>query len=99
MSKRKIPNSDSYIELDYKGMGELLKSQAIQNMLRKRMTNVQEAIPGSELDVVVGRNRARAKVKFGSDYDEANTGQLSQALDLAGGQRGTNVISNKPTRR
>lgn len=99
MSKRKIPGSDSYFELNYRGMGELLKSVAIQQMLRERMAPVQAAVPGSELDVVVGRSRARAKVIHGSDFDEANTGDLSRALDNSGGSRGTNVVSNKPTRR
>lgn len=99
MSKRKIPQSNSYFELNYKGMGELLKSYEIQQMLRNRMAPVQAAVPGSELEVVVGRSRARAKVIKGSDYDEANTGELSRALDNSGGTRGTNVVSNKPTRR
>lgn len=91
MSKTRIPNSSSFVELNYKGMGELLKSPEIQAMLRNRMQTVQGAIPGSELVVTVGRTRARAKVINGSDYDEANTGDLSRALDLAGGSRGTQV--------
>lgn len=80
-------------------MGELLKSPEIQSMLRERMAPVQASVPGSQLEIVVGRSRARAKVINGSDYDEANTGELSRALDASGGQRGTNVVSNKPTRR
>lgn len=92
MSKTRIPNSNGgYVELNYKGMGELLKSPEIQAMLRNRMQAVQSAVPGSELVVTVGRTRARAKVINGSDYDEANTGELSRALDLAGGSRGTQV--------
>jgi len=91
MSKTKIPNSSSSVELNYKGMGELLKSPEIQAMLRNRMQAVQGAVPGSELTVTVGRTRARAKVIKGSDYDEAGSGELSRALDLAGGSRGTQV--------
>lgn len=98
MSKTRIPNSSSFVELNYKGMGELLKSPEIQAMLRNRMQTVQGAIPGSELVVTVGRTRARAKVINGSDYDEANTGDLSRALDLAGGSRGTQVLP-KSTRK
>jgi len=38
-------------------------------------------------------------VARGSDFDEANTGELSRALDLAGGQRGFKVKTNKPKPR
>lgn len=92
MSKSMIPNGQgSYVQLNYKGMSDLLKSPAIQSMLRDRMQSVQGAVPGSELEVKVGRSRARAKVIFGSDFEEADTGALSRALDLSGGRRGTNV--------
>ena len=83
------------VTLNYKGMSELLKSPAIQAMLRERMANVQAAVPDSELDVVIGRSRARAKVIKGSDRDEADTGELSRALDLAGGDRGTRQSNKK----
>jgi hypothetical protein len=38
-------------------------------------------------------------VARGSDFDEANTGELSRALDLAGGKRGIKVKTNKPKPR
>jgi len=99
MSRTPIPGSPgSYVTLNYKGMGELLKSPAIQEMLRQRMEPVQGALPGSELTVTIGRTRARAKVAYGSDYEEADTGALSRALDLSGGMRGTQQPSN-PTRK
>lgn len=84
--------------MNYKGMGELLKSPEIQSMLNERMSRVQSAIPGSILETKIRRSRAVSMVKSGSDYDEANTGDLSRALDLAGGQRGTRVKMNKPKR-
>lgn len=94
MSKSSIPGGGgSYVSLNYKGMGDLLKSTEIQSMLRERMAMVQGAVPGSELEVKVGRSRARAKVIFGSDYEEADTGALSRALDMSGGRRGTNIKS------
>jgi hypothetical protein len=43
--------------------------------------------------------RARVKVMRGSDFEEANTGELGRALDLAGGLRGTKVKTNKPKAR
>jgi hypothetical protein len=63
------------------------------------MLRVQAAVPGSDLEVTTKGRRARAKVSRGSDFDEANTGELSRALDLAGGQRGYKVKTNKPKPR
>lgn len=95
----KIPGGGGEVTLNRKGMGELLKSQPIANMLRSRMLRVQSAVSGSELEVNTKGRRARAKVIRGSDFDEANTGELSRALDLAGGQRGYKVKTNKPKPR
>lgn len=98
MGKSQIPGGKGYVTLNYLGMSELLKSPEIMAMLRSRMQPVQSALEGSELEVVQGRSRARAKVIRGSDYEEANTGELSRALDLSGGSRGTRVKSaKKPT--
>ena len=85
---KNIPGGQGKVKLNYKGMGELLKSDAIQEMLEERMQKVEGILPGSYLDVDVVKTRARARVFRGSDYDEANTGELSRALDLAGGKRG-----------
>lgn len=95
MVKTPIPGGGGYVELNRAGIGELLKSPAIQSMLRERMANVQAAVPDSTLEVVVGRSRARAKVIKGSDREEANTGELSRALDNAGGSRGDRKTKNK----
>jgi hypothetical protein len=98
MARSQIPGGKGYVMLNYLGMGELLKSPQIQAILRQRMAPVQSALDGSELQIMVGRNRARAKVIRGSDYEEANTGELSRALDLSGGSRGTRVkTTKKPT--
>lgn len=70
-------------------MGELLKSRAIEMELYSRMQRVQSALPGSQIVASTGRTRAVVKVWRGSDFEEANTGDLSRALDLAGGNRGT----------
>ena len=92
----KIPGGGGEVKLNFKGIGELLRSPAIASELRSRMRRVQAAIPGSELEVLTKGRRARAKVVYGSDFDEANTGALSRALDLAGGQRGYKKKFNKP---
>jgi hypothetical protein len=92
----KIPGGGGEVKLNYKGMGQLLRDPAIAYELGSRMRRVQAAIPGSELEVTRSGVRARAKVAYGSDFDEANTGTLSRALDLAGGQRGYKKKFNKP---
>lgn len=94
----KIPGGGGEVTLNRAGMKQLMKSQAIENELMGRMKKVQAALPGSELEAKQGRTRARVTVSRGSDYDEANTGDLSRALDLAGGLRGTKVKTKKPKR-
>jgi hypothetical protein len=85
----KIPGGGGTVKLNFKGMGELLKSNEIGNMLVMRMSKVQAALPGSTLERKMRPTRIAYIVRRGSDFDEANTGDLSRALDLAGGQRGT----------
>lgn len=76
------------VKVDNAGMRELLESAAIESELVGRMSAVQTALPGSEMTVVRRGRRVQVRVVRGSDYEEANTGELSRALDLAGGQRG-----------
>jgi len=87
------------VELNRKGMRELLKSQPIRADLVMRMIKVQAALPGSKLEALESRTRIRVKVLRGSDFDEANTGDLSRALDLAGGRRGTKTKNQIGKRR
>ena len=94
----KIPGGGGEVKLNFKGMRELLRSDDLAKMLEKRMRKVQEALPGSQLETKRSPTRVRVKVSRGSDFDEANTGALSRALDLAGGQRGTQVKTRKPKR-
>ena len=94
----KIPGGGGEVKLNFKGMRELLRSSDIEQMLVKRMKQVQAALPGSELETGKSPTRARVKVIRGSDYDEANTGDLSKALDLAGGERGTKKKLKKSKR-
>jgi hypothetical protein len=94
----KIPGGQGEVKLNFKGMRELLRSDDLGKMLEKRMRKVQAALPGSELEVSKSPTRVRVKVLRGSDYEEANTGALSRALDLAGGERGTQVKTRKPKR-
>lgn len=94
----KIPGGGGEVKLNFKGMGQLLRSPEVASELRNRMRRVQSALPGSELQVLTNGRRARAKVSRGSDFDEANTGDLARALDLSGGQRGYKVKTNKPRR-
>lgn len=84
----KIPGGGGEVKLISKGMRELLKSPEVTANLRNRMKRVQGALPGSNLEVMNTSTRVRVKVERGSDFDEANTGELSRALDLAGGLRG-----------
>jgi hypothetical protein len=86
------------VKLNFKGIGELLKSNEIRAELVNRMVPVQSALPGSKLEVVTRPSRVAVKVSRGSDFEEANTGELSRALDLAGGRRGTQVKTPKPKR-
>lgn len=89
-----IPGKDGKVTLNSPGMRELLKSNEVRAELVQRMSRVQSALPGSKLTVDLTSTRLRVKVARGSDFDEANTGALSRALDLAGGQRG---VRNKGT--
>ena len=94
----KIPGGQGEVKLNFKGMRELLRSDDLGKMLEKRMRKVQAALPGSDLEISKSPTRVRVKVIRGSDYEEANTGALSRALDLAGGERGTQVKTRKPKR-
>ena len=94
-----IPGGWGSVKLDFKGVGELLRSPEIQSELEERMRRVQSALPESELKVFSGGRRARAVVARGSAFEEANTGELSRALDLAGGQRGLKVKAKKSKAR
>ena len=85
----KIPGTNDKVYLHYKGMNELMKSWEIRQILEERMAAVQAAVPGSTMTSLVRPSRVVTIVKFGSDFDEANTGNLSRALDLSGGLRGT----------
>ena len=94
----RIPGTNDKVSLNRAGMRELMQSDEIRTELVNRMARVQSALPGSELEATKGRTRIRVKVSRGSDFDEANTGDLSRALDLAGGRRGTKVKTPKPRR-
>lgn len=87
------------VKLNYRGMGQLLKGPFIENELRQRMQRVQSAL-GSTAQLTVAQRPSRVVVKVarGSDFEEANTGELSRALDLAGGLRGTKTKTPKPKR-
>lgn len=85
----RIPGTDGKVYLNLRGMRELLKSNEIRAGLVMRMIRVQSAIPGSKLEVKMRPSRVAVIVSHGDDYDEANTGDLSRALSLSGGSRGT----------
>ena len=94
----KIPGGGGKVQLNSPGMRDLLRSNEVRAELVGRMAKVQSALPGSKLEAMESRTRIRVKVIRGSDFDEANTGDLSRALDLAGGRRGTQVKTRKPKR-
>lgn len=88
------------VKLISAGIREMLRSDEIEKELTKRMQRVESALgQGAKLYVTRSATRVAVKVAKGSDYDEANTGELSKALDLAGGLRGTQVKTRKPRRR
>lgn len=99
MGKSKIPGGGGEVKLDFKGMRKLLKSVEVMDELTERMRRVQAALPGSELRATRSPSRARVRVAYGSDYEEANTGRLTRALDLAQGERGYKVKTRKPKAR
>jgi len=94
----KIPGGGGHVKLNSQGIRDLMRSQDIETELRGRMQKVEAAVPGSNMYVTKSRTRVAVKVARGSDFDEANTGELSRALDLAGGRRGTQVRTRKPKR-
>src|SRR6056297_1739486 len=95
----KIPNNGGRVVLVSAGIVDLLQSNEIRADLVERMSKVQAALPGSKMEVMMSKTRIRVKVERGSDFDEANTGELSRALDLSGGRRGRKNPSKKPRRR
>ena len=100
-AKSYIPGGtkDDYVRLDKQGMRALLTGPEITAELRQRMLRVQAALPGSQLEIARNSVRTRVKVIRGSDYDEANTGDMARALDLAGGRRGEKRKTRKPRAR
>lgn len=95
----KIPGGGGKVELNSAGMRELMKSAGIAAELEGRMMKVQAALPGSTMESSITRTRVRVKVIRGSDFEEANTGDMSRALDLAGGERGTFTKNQMAARR
>lgn len=50
-------------KLDYKGVGDLMKSEAMQAVLKEHATRIRDACgDGYEQDIYVGKNRANAMV-------------------------------------
>jgi hypothetical protein len=86
------------VQLISKGIREMLRSPEVERELTNRMKRVQAALPGSQIYSTKSVTRVAVKVARGSDFDEANTGDLSRALDLSGGRRGTKVKTMKPKR-
>ena len=85
----RIPGDpEGKVVLNSKGMRDLLKSAGIATELRGRMQVVRAALPGSDLRMAQRPTRVVAQVWRGSNFDEANSGELSRALDFARGLRG-----------
>lgn len=73
------------VEISRAGVEALLKSQEVQDDLRRRAEAIASAAgPGMEADVRVGKSRARASVRTG-DFDailaEARDKALTRAID------------------
>lgn len=88
------------VKLSNAGMRELLKSEGVLEELRRRMVRVKAALgDGAMMERAYRPSRVVVKVIKGSNFDEANTGELSRALDLAGGRRGTKIKNNRAKRK
>jgi hypothetical protein len=77
----------------------LRAARVVAKARKELLAKVQAALPGSTLERKMRPTRVAYIVKRGSDFDEANTGDLSRALDLAGGQRGTKTNFGEAARK
>ena len=74
----------SIFKLNYKGVGELLKSKEMQNVLSEYATNIKNRCgDGYEQDIYVGKNRANAMVKattFKAKKDNMDNNTILKAV-------------------
>lgn len=77
------------LEMNSQGVGELLKSAEVQAELKRRADRIAAAAgPGHEVDVRVGRTRARASVVTATREArkaEAESRRLTSSLDAGRG--------------
>lgn len=82
----------SRVVLNSRGIRQLLRSDGVSNELKRRADAIAAAAgPGHEVQVSIGRNRARATVRtatWPARYHEATDRTLSRALS-AGASGGT----------
>lgn len=71
-------------KLNYKGVGELMKSEAMQTVLNEYATNIKNRCgDGYEQDIHVGKSRANAMVKaatFKAKKDNMDNNTLLKAV-------------------
>lgn len=71
-------------KLNRSGVAELMKSQAMQNVLKEHATTIKDrAGDGYEQDIYVGKNRANAMVKaesFKARRDNSKNNTLLKAV-------------------
>lgn len=76
--------SDFVFKLNRKGVAELMKSQAMQGILKEHATAIKNrAGDGYEQDIYVGKNRANAMVKaetFKARKDNSKKNTLLKAV-------------------
>ena len=76
--------SNFVFKLNRKGVAELMKSQAMQSVLKEHATTIKNrAGDGYEQDVYVGKNRANAMVKaetFKAKKDNSKNNTLLKAV-------------------
>jgi phage-related protein len=74
----------SIFKLNYKGVGELMKSEAMQSVLNEYATNIKNRCgDGYEQDIYVGKNRANAMVKattFKAKKDNMDNNTILKAV-------------------
>ena len=76
--------SNFVFKLNRKGVAELMKSQAMQGILKEHATTIKNrAGDGYEQDIYVGKNRANAMVKaetFKAKKDNSKNNTLLKAV-------------------
>lgn len=80
-----MPAANARVEMNRQAIGDLLRSDAVLNVLREKGDRIGAAAgPGHEVDPEIGRNRARVSIRTATVeamIAEAYDHNLTRALD------------------